>query len=182
MNILSLHRPRWTVAGLFRHDDRGVSSMAMVPTLTNEEVVRCRARRDGSLTAVGTDAALHYRTPGGAWRRVAWIDVAAANWSTRTGRVHLEAAPSQRPAQAMELAVDATLAAFAADRIAHLRIIRRRVEFVPEVFGIVEATRASDRAAPRWRVHLEDPAQRHNPSVQHACRDVVSELRSLTGC
>lgn len=166
MSIVSIHLVRWSAASL-RRGSRPTSA-ASVPTLTAEERVLCRAVRDGSLTAVGTDAALHYRRPGGAWRRISWVDLTSADRSMHAGIVELHS--------------DRALAALAAERIAHLRILRRHVELRPGVSGIVEAVRVSDRAAPLWRVHLDEPAHRHDPLVQQACRAVISELRSLTGC
>lgn len=179
MSILTIHRSRWSVAALV---DRGLSSAASVPTLTADEHVLCRSVQDGSLTAVGTDAALHYRTPGGAWRRIAWIDLMAANWSVRTRSGELRSTLPDGRGGCLRIAADRRLTAFAAERIAHLRILRRRVELRPGVFGIVEAVRVSDQAAPLWRMHLDEPANLHDPLVRQACRDVISELRSLTGC
>ena len=181
MSILSIHRSRWSAAALVR-SERGLSSAASVPTLTVDEHVLYRSVREGSLTAVGTDAALHYRMAGGAWRRIAWIDLTAANWSVRTRSVELRSAPPNGRGERIRIAADRTLAAFAAERIAHLRILRRRVELRPGVFGIVEAVRVSDRAAPQWLVYLDEPAHRHDPLILQACREVISELRSLTGC
>jgi hypothetical protein len=182
MSILTIHRSRWSAAALVDRSDRGLSSAAAVPTLTGNEHVLYRSTRGGSLTAVGTDAALHYRTPGGAWRRIAWIEVVAANWSVRTRSVELCSTLPNGRCERIRITADRTLTAFAAERIAHLRILRRRVELRPGVFGIVEAVRVSDQAAPLWRLHLDEPANRHDPLVRQACRDVIRELRSLTGC
>ena len=182
MSILSLHRPRWTAAALLRRGSHGGNATASVPTLTNNEHVLYKAVHDGSVTAVGTDVALHYRTYGGAWRRLAWIDVTAVGWSARTGSAQLRVAAPDRQTHTIEFAADRTLTAFAAERIAHLRIIARRVEFTPGVFGLVEAVRESDAAPIQWRVHLDVPAHEADPAVRQACRDVISELRSLTGC
>jgi hypothetical protein len=182
MSILSLHRRHLTAAALLHRGEPAVNGTALVPTLTDDEHVLCRVAREGSLTALGTDAALHYRVPGGAWRKVAWTDITAANWSARTGRVHLRTALPGRPVQAIELAANPQLAAFAAERIAHVHIIRRRVELMPAVFATVEAVRACDRDAPQWRVRLEPPAHQDDPLVQQACREVIRELRSQTGC
>jgi hypothetical protein len=178
MSFLSIHPSRWSAAALVHRRDRGLSTAASVPTLTDAEQVLYRFVRDTSLTAVGTDAALHYRTSGGAWRRIAWTDLAVASWSARTRTVELRTVERD---ESIALAADPTLAAFAAERIAHLRILRHRVELRPGVFGVVEAIRVSDRAAPQWRVHLDDPAHQHDPLVRQACRDVIGELRSLTG-
>jgi hypothetical protein len=161
MTILFIQRFRWSAAALMHRGKRGLTSAASVPTMTDDEHVLYRSVRDGSLFAVGTDTALHFRTPGGAWRRIAWIDLS-------TDSTALDADP--------------VLAAFAADRITHLRMLRRRVEVRPGVFGIVEAVRPSDRAAPQWRIHLDHPEHLHDPVVRQACRDVIRELRSLTGC
>jgi hypothetical protein len=178
MSILSIHRPRWSAAALLHRGDRRSRPAASVPTLTADEQVLKRSVRDGSLTAVGTDVALHHRTPGGAWRRIAWIDLTAANWSARTRSMELRSMP---PGERVNVAADPTLAAFAAERIAHVRILQRRVQLRPGVFGIVEAVRVSGRDDPQWRVHFDDPEHRHDPLVRQACRDVISELRSLTG-
>jgi hypothetical protein len=180
MSILSLHRRHWTAISVSRRGESSVTSL--VPTLTDDEHVLCRATQEGSLIALGTDVALHYRNPGGAWRRVVWRDISAANWSARTGRVHMRTVLAGRPAEAIEIAADPKLAAFAAERIAHVHIIRRRVELMPAVFATVEAIRVSDRAAPQWRVHLEHSAHLDDPLVRQACRDVIRELRSQTGC
>lgn len=178
MSILTIHLSRWNMAALV--DRRGPSPAASVPTLTAEENVLCRSVRNGSLTALGTDAALHYRTPGGAWRRVVWIDLVAADWSARSRSVELR--DTLPGGERIRIAADRRLAAFAAERIAHLCILRRRVELRPGVLGVVEAVRTSGGAAPVWRVRLDEPAHRYDPSVRQACRDVISELRSLTGC
>ncbi|HJQ03347.1 MAG TPA: hypothetical protein VJ851_17255 [Jatrophihabitans sp.] len=181
MSILTIHRPRWTAAALVQPSNRGPSPAAM-PTLNADEHVLYRSARDGRLIAVGTDAALHYRLPGGAWRRIAWIDLTAASWSVRTRSLELHGAlPNGRHGR-ISIAADRTLAAFATERIAHLRILRHRVELRPGVFGIVEAVRVSDQAAPLWRVHLDESGYRDDPLLRQACRDVISELRSLTGC
>jgi hypothetical protein len=181
MSILTIHRSRWNAAVLVDRGGRGLSLAASVPTLTADEHVLYRAMRSGLLTAVGTDAALHYRTPGGAWRRIAWIDLMAANWSVRTRSVELRSTLPNGRAERIRIAADRRLTAFAAERIAHLRILRRRVELRPGVYGVVEAVRVSDQAVPSWRVHLDQPAHWHDPLVQQACRDVISDLRSLTG-
>lgn len=182
VSIPFLHRSGWSAAALVRRGDRGLSAAASVPTLTEDEQVLYRSVREGSLGAVGTDAALHYRTPGGAWRRIAWIDLTAADWSARTRSVEVRGVPAGGRGESISLAADPRLAAFAAERIAHLRMLRRRVELQPGVLGVVELIRVSDRAAPQWRVTLDDPAHRHDPTVRQACREVISELRSLTGC
>lgn len=182
MSIPFIHRSGWSANALLRRGNRGLTAAAPVPTLIGDEHVLYRSVRDGSLTAVGTDVALHYRAPGGAWRRIAWIDLTAANWSARTRSVELRSGPPGGRGECIRLAADTTLAAFAAERIAHLRIFERRVELRPAAFGIVEATRVSDRAAPQWRVHLEHPAHEHDPLIRQACREVIRELRSLTGC
>jgi hypothetical protein len=182
MSIPFLHRPPRTAATLRHRGDRPLAGAASVPSLTNDEHVRCRSQRDGSLVAVGTDVALHYRPPGGAWRRIAWGDLTAANWSPQTRSVQLRVVQPDGRVERVELGADPTLAAFAADRIAHLRIISCRVALTPAVFGIVEAIRPSDNAAPVWRVRLDHPAHGHDPLVRKACLDVINELRSLTGC
>lgn len=182
MSIGFLHRPHWAAAALMRRGDRPLIAAASIPSLTGDEHVLCRGSRDGSLVVVGTDAALHYRLPGGAWRRVAFVDLTAANWTARTRSVKLRVVRPDGHVETIELAADRTLAAFATERIAHLRIVRRRVELIPGVFGTIEAIRVSDRAAPEWRVGLDPTASRHDPLVRQACRDVISELRSLTGC
>jgi hypothetical protein len=179
MGILTIHLSRWNAVALV---DRGLSAAASVPTLIANEHVLCRSMRDGSLSAVGTDAALHYRMPGGAWRRIAWIDLLAVNWSERTRSVELRSTLPNGRGERIRIAADRRLTAFAAERIAHLRILRRRVELRPGLFGIVEAVRVSDRAEPLWQVYLDEPANRRDPLVRRACRDVISELRSLTGC
>ena len=182
MSILSLHRPHWIGAALLHRSDHGVHSTMSVPTLTSGERILREAVHNGSVIAVGTDAALHYRTSGGAWRRIAWIDLAEVGWSARTGSVRLQIVGPGRQVQTIDVAADAMLAAFAAERLTHAHVIRRRVELRPGVFGIVEAIRVSDSAAVQWRVQLEHPEHRDDPLVRQACRDVISELRSLTGC
>jgi hypothetical protein len=181
MSILTIHRRRWRVAALIQPRDRG-PSLGAVPSLTADEHALYRSARDGRLTAVGTDAALHHRLPGGAWRRIAWIDLTAASWSVRTRSLELRGTLPNGRHEHISIAADRTLAAFAAERIAYLRILRRRVELRPGVFGVVEAVRVSDQAAPLWRVHLDELAHRDDPLLRQACRDVISELRSLTGC
>ena len=180
MSFLSIHPSRWNAAALVHRGARGLSS-ASVPTLGSDEQVLYRSVCDGLLTAVGTDAALHYRTPGGAWRRIAWIDLTAANWSARTRSVEVRYVPPDGRGERIGFAADSRLADLAVERIAHLRILTRRVALRPGVVGTVEAVRLSDQAAPQWRVHLDDAADRHDPLVRQACRDVISELRSLTG-
>jgi hypothetical protein len=182
MSILSLHRPHWIGTALLHRSDHGVHSTMSVPTLTSGERILREAVHNGSVIAVGTDVALHHRTSGGAWRRIAWIDLAAVSWSARTGSVRLQIVGPGRQVQTIDVAADAALAAFAAERLTHAHVIRRRVELRPGVFGIVEAVRESDSAAARWRVQLEHPEHGEDPVVRQACRDVISELRSLTGC
>lgn len=182
MSILSIHWSRWGVAGLVRRGERGLTLAASVPTLSDDEHALYRFGQDGSLTAVGTEVALHYRMPGSAWRRIAWTDLTRATWWARTGSMELRSTAPDGRAESIRIAADRTLAALAAERIGHLRILRCRVEPRPGVFGIVEAVRVSDRASPQWRVHLADPARWRDPLVRQACREVISELRSQAGC
>jgi hypothetical protein len=183
MSILPVHRPHWPVAAALHRRRHADNPAAFVPTLDDDEHVLYRTAHNRHLTAVGTDAALHYRTASGAWRKVAWTDVWAVDWSARTKCARLlTAAAADRPAHTVELVVDRALVALAAERISYVHIIRRRVEVMPTVFATVEAIRVPASAEPEWRVHVEPPARQDDVLVAQACRTVIDELRSLTGC
>lgn len=138
-----------------------------------------RGPRKSSGMVVATNVAVHYKPPEGAWRCVAWADAVDVRWAaaeaTLTLRTCLDGPRVHR------LAADAKLAALADERVAHAHLIRRRVELLPDIFGVVEAVLPADDALPVWRVLLDDPVRRDDPTIAQACHDAIAAVRSVTG-
>lgn len=170
----------WHVTQLLRHlRHEGTSSS--VPTLTADEHVIRRATRSGRTTTVVTDVAVHCRTPGGAWGRHPWIDIAAVGWSAQTQTIRIHDWSDPDNPQVLDIAGDASLAALLADRVGHAHVVRRRVEFAAGIVGVVEAVLPRDGGEPVWRVHLPPGAEPDDARIDDAWRDAARQLRSLTG-
>jgi hypothetical protein len=184
MSSIPLHGHRWPASGLFHRrtaTDAGKHSDPFVATLDDHERVLFRSKAGAAMTVVGTDRAVHYRTADSAWRQIPWIDVVAAARSQLDGATILQLWPDAA-STAVTLAAEGRFAEFAAERIAHVRVICRRIAVTPRVAGAVEAVRLAGSEALTWRVHLDNPADGDNPLVASECARVVTELRSLCGC
>jgi hypothetical protein len=185
MSSISLHGHHWSKSGLFhRHGvaDAGKHSTQFVPTIGNDERVLYRSKAGSETTVVATDYAMHYRTDGSAWRRVAWCDVVAAGSSKDDGTTVLRLWPDASRESSIAFAADGHFAEFAAERVAHVRVFCRRIVVTPSVTGAVEAVRVANTETLAWRVHLDVPAHGDNPLVANQCARVVTELRALVGC
>jgi hypothetical protein len=184
MSSISLHGHHWSAAKLFHRAharDAGRHSALLVPTLDDHDRMLFRSKAEAETAIVGTEHALHYRSATSAWCRIAWRDVVAAGRSEPDGATVLRLWPEAARESSVALVAAPHFAAFAAERIAHIRVMCRRIRVTSRVGGMAEAVRVPDSEELLWRVHLDVPALRQNPLIASECERVVTELRALIG-
>jgi hypothetical protein len=180
MSSSGLHRSHHAFPFPLASRGRHARTAPYVPTLAPREHVLCRAFRTDPGGALGTELALHYRPPDGAWRRVAWADVVDVGWSETTGTLLLRARPDGSTSCGHRVMANRALAAFAAERVTHAHVLRQRVELADGVFGVVEAVRASEQGDLEWRVLLDDASKRDDPALAQACRHAIALIRAVS--
>lgn len=147
------------------------------------EHVLCRETGPGEAAHyVATERALYHR---GAhepnWERIAWIDLAFAEFSRSTHALVLRRWPGDRkPSTELAVAARSRLPAFASERIAACQIVIRHVH-IDGASIVIAARREPGTDTTTWTAHVDRRREAGHPDPADVDR-AVREIRAQTGC
>lgn len=130
---------------------------------------------------VATDRALYRQGAASQWLRVAWADIALVGWSKTECALSLRLWPGGTGDE-IRIPGDASLAAFADERVNATQLLVTHAEIRPGVIATVTAVRSPEDDPVRWWVLVGDHDAARDPEFREVCERVVAELRGLTGC
>jgi hypothetical protein len=178
------HWHGWTQRHHLHARHRVAATRSRAPTtLDIHERILTRAQLADGGEAVGTDRAVHTRGTDSAWRRIGWIDIASAAWSSAASATVLRLWPiGQNASIVLELPTGRSFAAFAAERVSATQVLSRHVQLTPTTTAHVTALHEAGDDHVIWTIRLDTGCEQHDPLVAAAAAAILKQLRALAGC